>query len=156
MSIVIAVFAYWVARFVVICVWPRLARMNRVPAMTILKIPAPSASARPFVEAERIAPVPVVVVVPDTLCYECLYAHIVRGYDRNNEELIACGYVFPMREVPFRVHECSDYRPKRERNRVDKANEGAVCILPLDEKADEIHAVAAKRNGEGELESSYE
>jgi hypothetical protein len=155
MFIIIAAFAYWLIRFVVICVRPKLARMNKAPAMTMLKIPAPAVSASQLSKAERIAPVPA-VVVPDTLCYECLYAHIVRGYDRNNEELVACGYVFPMREVPFRVHECSDYRPKRERNRVEKANEGAVCILPLDEKADEVHAVAAKRNGEGELESSYE
>jgi hypothetical protein len=86
---------------------------------------------------------------PDTLCHYCVYAHIVRGYDVG-KEMIACGYVFPAREVLFQVRECTDYRPKRERNRVEIAGERAVCILPLDETATDFHAVAAERDGEGE------
>ena len=78
---------------------------------------------------------------PDTLCNYCVYAHIVRGYGVGEE---------PAREVLFRVHECTDYRPKRERNRVEIASERAVCILPLDETATDFHAVAAERDGEGE------
>lgn len=66
------------------------------------------------------------------------------------EEMIACGYMFPAREVLFPVRECTDYRPKRERNRVEIATERAVCILPLDETATDFHAVAAERDGEGE------
>ena len=91
---------------------------------------------------------------PDTLCNYCVYAHIVRDYGMG-EEMIACGYMFPAREVLFRVHECTDYRPKRERNRVEIATERAVCILPLDETATDFHTVAAARDGEGEVESSY-
>lgn len=136
MSILVAVFMYWVIRFAAPRIRTWVAKKKAEPEMIALRIPA----AR---------------VVPDTLCYECLYAHIVRGYHRS-EELIACGYVFPMREVHFRVHECSDYKPKRERNRVEIANERAVCILPLDEKAADFHAVAARRDGEGEVDSSYE
>ena len=69
--------------------------------------------------------------------------------------MIACGCVFPAREVLFRARECTDYGPKRERNRVEIANEGAVCILPLDGTATDFHAIAAARDGEGEVESSY-
>jgi hypothetical protein len=136
MLIVIAAITYIVIRFALNCIRPILARRKKETTLTMLSIPAP-------------------VRRPDTLCYECLYAHIVRGFGPG-EELIACGYVFPMREVFFRVHECSDYRPKRERSRVEKANESAVCILPLDVQADNFHAAAATRNGEGELESSYD
>jgi hypothetical protein len=158
MIVIVAAITYWVIRFGVPRVRAWIAAKKAEPAMVALRIPTPTR------ESAVTVPPPVAVAeptdipavnVPDTLCYECLYAHIVRGY-RRNEELIACGYVFPMREVPFRVHECSDYRPKRERNRVEIANEGAVCILPLDEKAADFHAVAARRDGEGELESSYE
>jgi hypothetical protein len=105
--------------------------------------------------ALRIPAASKIVPLPETLSSWCVYAHIVRGYGAG-EELIACGYAFPMREVLFRVHESTDYRPKRERNRVENAREGAVCILPLDETADNFRAVAATRNGEGELESSYD
>ena len=138
MIVIVAAITYWVIRFGVPRVRAWIAARKAEPAMAALRIPAPKRT----------------VPVPDPLCYECVYAHIVRGY--GVEELIACGYAFPMREVLFRVRDCSDYRPKRERNRVEIANEGAVCILPLDEKAADFHAVAARRDGEGELESSYD
>jgi hypothetical protein len=96
--------------------------------------------------ALRIPAASKIVPLPETLSSWYVYAHIVRGYGAG-EELIACGYAFPMREVLFRVHESTDYRPKRERNRVENAREGAVCILPLDETADNFRAVAATRNG---------
>jgi hypothetical protein len=160
MFILIAAVTYLLIRIVAPGLRELVARRKGEPAMNMLKIPAASAVEPPAVPSEPTADVAVpadvpAVILPATLCYECLYAHIVKGYNRS-EELIACGYAFPMREVPFRVHECSDYKPKRERNRVEIANEGAVCILPLDEKAADFHAVAARRNGEGEVESSYE
>ena len=129
MAILIVVLAYFLARFLVNWARPRiqLCRMAR-PAMIALRIPP----AR-----------------PDTLCNYCVYAHIVRGYGLG-QEMIACGYVFPAREVLVRVRECTDYRPKRERNRVEIATERAECILPLDETATDFHAVAAERDGEGE------
>ena len=133
MFIVAAAITYWVIRFLVPLVRTWVARRKAEPAVIALRIPI----ARP------------VKTLPDTLCNYCAYAHIVRGYGMG-EELIACGYMFPAREVPFRVHECTDYRPKRERNRVEIASERAVCILPLDETATDFHAVAAARDGEGE------
>ena len=133
MLIIVAAVVYWVIRFLVPHIRTWVAQRKAEPAMIVLRIPM----ARP------------VKTQPDTLCNYCAYAHIVRGYGMG-EELIACGYMFPAREVLFRVHECTDYRPKRERNRVEIANEGAVCILPLDETATDLHAVAAERDGEGE------
>ncbi len=161
MFIVIAVIAYWVMRFVVEGVVPNLAPRDAKPAEETPEIPAVSEDALPLFEAaedEARVPVPepeAPAALPEPLCYRCLYAHIVRGFGAG-EELIACGYVFPMREVCYRVRECSDYRPKRERNRVEIASEGAVCILPLDEMAADFHAVAATRNGKGGVKSSYD
>ena len=132
MFIVVAAITYWVIRFLAPHVRALVAQRKAEPAMIALRIPM----ARP-------------VKQPDTPCNYCVYAHIVRGYGMG-EEMIACGYMFPAREVLFRVHECTDYRPKRERNRVEIASERAVCILPLDETATDFHAVAAERDGEGE------
>jgi hypothetical protein len=133
MFIVVAAISYWVIRLALPRIRAWVARRTAEPAMIALRIPM----ARP------------VKTLPDTLCNYCAYAHIVRGCGMG-EELIACGYMFPAREVLFRVHECTDYRPKRERNRVEIASERAVCILPLDETATDFHAVAAERDGEGE------
>jgi len=152
MIVIVAAITYWVIRFGVPRLRAWIVAKKTEPAMVALRIPAPSRELAVTVQPPAPA---TTVVLPDPLCYECVYAHIVRGYGAG-EELIACGYAFPMREVLFRVRECSDYRPKRERNRVEIANEGAVCILPLDEKAADFHAVAARRDGEGELESSYD
>jgi len=138
MLILIAAITYCVIRFAAPGIRALVARRKAEPAMIALRIPI----ARP------------IAAPPETLCNGCVYAHIVRGYARG-EEMIACGYVFPAREVLFRVRECTDYRPKRERNRAEIANEGAVCILPLDGTATDFHAIAAARDGEGEVESSY-
>jgi len=73
-----------------------------------------------------------VPLVPrNSLCTACVYAHVVRGYEPC-EVLIACGYAFPPREVPFAVRECTDYKPKRKRSGVEIASEGVVCFPPLD------------------------
>ena len=61
-----------------------------------------------------------------------------------------CGYAYPQREVPSPVHECTDYRPKRERHGAEIAIEGAVSLLPLEEVAENFWAVTAMRDGEGE------
>ena len=136
MAILTLVLTYWVTRSLVTWMRTRMARRKVQPTLIELKIPAP------------------VPATPPALCCGCVYAHIIRG-GASNQELIACGYVFPARETPFRVRECTDYRPKRERNRVEIASERAVCILPLDETATDFQAIAAARNGEGEVESSY-
>jgi hypothetical protein len=67
----------------------------------------------------------------NSLCTACLYAHVVRGYEPF-EVLIACGYAFPPRVVPFPVRECSDHKPKRKRSGVEIASEGVVSFPPLD------------------------
>jgi len=80
------------------------------------------------------ARVPSLVDVPQpprkSLCMECAYSHIVRGYE-SCEVLIVCGYAFPPREVRFSVRECTDYKPKRECNGVEIASEGVVSFPPL-------------------------
>lgn len=96
---------------------------------------------------------PVVVVPRESLCTGCTYAHIVQGHVPG-EVLTFCGYAYPQHEVPFPVRERTDYRPKRERHGAAIANEGAVSILRLEEVADDLRAVTAMRDGEGEYESS--
>jgi hypothetical protein len=150
MVIVVLVAAYWLARFLKprLCAWLAawlVTWTRRDTSLTRLEL----ATRAPLERDE-----PKVAPEPDPLCYRCVYSHIVRG-SKTEEEMIECGYAFPARVLPFRVRECTDYRPKRERNRVDKVNQSAVCILPLDETAAEVHAVTAARNGEGEVESSY-
>jgi len=44
----------------------------------------------------------------ETLCRTCRHAHIQRGF-RESEESILCGYGTPLRSVPFKVAECTDY-----------------------------------------------
>jgi hypothetical protein len=83
--------------------------------------------AEPHVVSQAIAP----PLPRNSLCTACVYAHVVRGYEPY-EVLIACGYAFPPREVPFPVRECSDYKPKRKRSGVEIASEGVVSFPPLD------------------------
>jgi hypothetical protein len=117
-------------------------------AMITLKIP------RLTVAVPMTMPVPQAVPAPrPSLCAGCVYAHIVRGYE-SGEELMFCGYAYPQREILFAVRECTDYRPKRERDGAEKAIEGAVSFLPLDEMAEQFCAVAATRDGKGGYESS--
>lgn len=47
---------------------------------------------------------------PESLCYTCSNAHIVRGF-AESEEQVWCTYGWhsPMRPVPFLVRTCTDY-----------------------------------------------
>ena len=47
------------------------------------------------------------------ICAGCAFAHIVRGVLRQDERIF-CGYIFPPREHPFVVRECTDFRPRRK------------------------------------------
>jgi hypothetical protein len=49
-----------------------------------------------------------------TLCTGCIYSHIVRGFEPQ-EEIIFCGFAFPQREILFPVRECTDFRAERVR-----------------------------------------
>src|SRR4029077_14612804 len=120
-------------------------------AMITLKFPRLTVTA-PAVPA--VAPAAVAAPVPRaSLCAGCVYAHMVRGYEPG-ERMVFCGYAYPQREIPFPVRECTDYRPKRERDGAEKAIEGAVSFPPLDEMAEQFCAVAATRSGKGGYESS--
>jgi hypothetical protein len=84
---------YWAIRIAVACVHTWLAEKGG-PKMINLSLP-------------RAAP-----VARESLCYGCVFAHIVQGY-LPGEELIVCGYAFPPREVPFPVRACTDFRAKQ-------------------------------------------
>jgi hypothetical protein len=43
----------------------------------------------------------------DSLCRTCYWAHAQRGF-RESEEIIFCAFG-PLRKVPFRVRDCTDY-----------------------------------------------
>jgi hypothetical protein len=88
-----------------------------------------------------------------SLCAGCVYAHIVRGYEPG-EQMIFFGFAYSQREILFPVRQCTDYRPKRERDGAEKAVEGVVSFPPLEEMAEQFCAVAATRGGNGEHESS--
>jgi hypothetical protein len=80
---------------------PRLLRRAPAPSLKLAGLVTP--------------PGPIVTPAPlvrKPLCTECVFAHVVRGFEPA-EELILCGYAFPPREILFVVRECTDYRPKR-------------------------------------------
>jgi len=99
------------------------------PKLITLSIPRPREVE--LLETRAVSPVSVLTAPRNSLCTACVYAHVVRGYEPC-EVLIACGYAFPPREVPFPVRECTDYKPKRKRSGVEIASEGVVSFPPLD------------------------
>lgn len=44
----------------------------------------------------------------EMLCRTCRHAHIQRGF-RESEEAIFCGFGTPLRAIPFKVAECTDF-----------------------------------------------
>lgn len=99
------------------------------PKLITLNLPRLRRAERPeaHVVSQAIAAAP----PRNSLCTACVYAHMVRSYGPF-EVLIACGYAFPPREVPFPVRTCTDYKPKRKRSGVEIASEGVVSFPPLD------------------------
>lgn len=71
--------------------------------MILLKLPRPIA----------ITPIAVETTPPKSLCVDCVYSHIVRGFEPN-EELITCGFGFPPRDIYFPVRSCTDFRKQRD------------------------------------------
>jgi hypothetical protein len=121
------VFVFLFIRLAVTSLWARRAGKGGPKLITLsiprLRRPEPPST---IVSRADVPPAP-----RKSLCMECVYAHIVRGYEPC-EVLIVCGYGFPPREVPFPVRECSDHKPKRKRSGVEIASEGAVSFPPLD------------------------
>jgi hypothetical protein len=119
--------------------------------MITLKLPRLTVSVPPVLAVAPVAgpAMPPAPMPRSSLCAGCVYAHIVRGYEPG-EQMIFCGYAYPQREILFPVRECTDYKPKRERDGAEKALEGVVSFPPLKEMAEQFCAVAATRGGKGE------
>ena len=79
--------------------------------MILLKIP------RPVVE---VTIAPVAPAPPKSLCLECAFSHVVRGFEPN-EQLITCGFGFPPRDIYFPVRSCTDFRKPRDNFNPDVA-----------------------------------
>jgi hypothetical protein len=47
----------------------------------------------------------------ESLCRTCRNAHIQKGF-RESEEAIFCSWTTPLRAVPFKVADCTDYANK--------------------------------------------
>ena len=87
-----------------------MARLN------ILKLRAVAPKA-PAVDQKPVPdiPVPVPVAAPETLCRGCAVAHVARGPAEANE-LILCGLGGWLRELPFPVTRCTDFRKRGKRS----------------------------------------
>ena len=76
-----------------------------------------------------------------SLCRDCAYAHIARGF-RDGDELIACTYAGAMRPIKFAVSDCTMFCGRN-------ANAQIVRITGFAEKLDwqtRSPAVAAELN----------
>jgi hypothetical protein len=113
-------------------------KMSR-PGMITLELP------RAYSGLKASEPAP----LRQSLCHSCALAHIVRGYERD-EEVVMCGYAFPPRAVLFAVRQCTDHKLKRERSGAEIASEGAVSYPPLGVKAADFCAAVAAREACGE------
>lgn len=85
--------------------------------LTVLKLcavaPEPPA---PAIEPVPDIPVPAVVAVPEPLCRTCSVAHIAQGH-ADGQEIVLCGLGGWLRELPFAVAKCTDYRERSKRTR---------------------------------------
>ena len=86
-----------------------MARLN------ILKLrvtpEAPAANAKPVPDI----PVPAPIAAPETLCRGCAVAHVAIG--RSPAEVtILCGFGGWLRELPFPVTRCTDFRKRGKRS----------------------------------------
>jgi len=77
------------------------------------RTPAPSLKLAGLVTPLAPIMTPPAPPVRKPLCTECVFAHVVRGFEPA-EELVLCGYAFPPREIPFLVRECTDFGPNRK------------------------------------------
>jgi len=105
--------AYWLMRFTYLALRavPGLTKKGGT-AMILLRIPRPA----PVAPEVAVAP-----AARKSLCYECVYSRIVRGFEPN-EELITCGFGFPPRDIYFAVRSCTDFRRERDNFTLDVAD----------------------------------
>ena len=75
-----------------------------------------------------------VIVKPadgDSLCRTCYWAHAQRGF-RESEETIFCAFALELRQVPFKVRDCTDYMNRTLLSR--KQMEEIALIIPTEPK----------------------
>jgi hypothetical protein len=81
--------------------------------LTILKlravVPVP-----PALDPEQVPDIPVPAPVPESLCRSCAVAHISQGH-ADGQEITLCGLGGFLRELPFSVARCTDYRVRGKR-----------------------------------------
>jgi hypothetical protein len=77
-----------------------MARLNILKLRAVAPVPAPAEVAPP---APSIAPI----------CLGCAVAHIAEGYA--GETLVLCGLGGWLREMPFVVSRCTDFRKRGTR-----------------------------------------
>jgi hypothetical protein len=116
---------------------PRLLRRTPAPSLKLAGLVTP--------------PVPIVTppapLVRKPLCTDCVFAHVVRGFEPA-EELILCGYAFPPREILFLVRECTDYRPKRSITKKESIAETEMCADVLRKEKAGFQVVIATNEDE--------
>jgi hypothetical protein len=87
-----------------------MARLN-ILRLRAVAPEAPAAAPAPVPDI----PVPVQAAAPETLCRGCAVAHIAVG-STPAEETILCGLNGWLRDLPFPVTRCTDYRKRGKRS----------------------------------------
>jgi hypothetical protein len=90
----------------------------------------------------------------ETLCRTCRHAHIQRGF-RESEEAIWCGFGSPLRAVPFKVAECTDFTDRCVPERWEMERMALLINVPHARKATGFRpgaGFAGQEEAEGEEE----
>jgi hypothetical protein len=89
----------------------------------------------------------------EPLCRTCRFAHIQRGF-RESEELILCGFGNPLRALPFKVAQCTDFADRTVPERWEMERMALLINVPRARKAAGFRADAdCATQGEDEEES---
>lgn len=65
----------------------------------------------------------------ESLCRTCAWVHMQKGY-RESEEFVFCNYGWPLRRIPFKVCDCTDYHNRTMPDR--KQMEAIALIIPTE------------------------
>ncbi len=86
-----------------------MARFNILKLREVAPVsPAPTPEPVPDI------PVPAPAVVLESLCRSCAVAHIAMGH-AEGQEILLCGLGGWLRELPYPVARCTDYRVRGKR-----------------------------------------
>lgn len=88
----------------------------------------------------------------ESLCRTCYWAHAQRGF-RESEEAIFCMYG-PMRKIPFRVRDCTDYLNRVLPTRADM--ERIALIIPTEPARKKVGFSGVGFNNDSEEHESEE